>query len=95
VRRVHDAGIKIMQAFVFGLDEDEPSVFRGTLVFVCRNGVEYVTANIIQPYPGTALSPLPASTMWSERPRERPAVRRAVPAGMKVRWADDPAAGRQ
>ena len=53
MRRVHDAGIKVMGAFVFGLDEDDPSVFDRTLEFVYRNGVEYVTANIIQPYPGT------------------------------------------
>lgn len=53
VQRVHDAGIKVMGAFVFGLDEDDPSVFDRTLEFVYRNGIDYVTANIIQPYPGT------------------------------------------
>ncbi|HET9482033.1 MAG TPA: cobalamin-dependent protein, partial [Candidatus Polarisedimenticolia bacterium] len=53
VRRVHDAGIKVMGAFVFGLDEDDASVFDRTLEFIHDNGIEYVTANIIQPYPGT------------------------------------------
>ena len=53
VRRVHDAGIKVMGAFVFGLDEDDASVFDRTLEFVYANGIDYVTANIIQPYPGT------------------------------------------
>ena len=53
VRRVHDAGIRVMGAFVFGLDEDDSSVFDRTLEFVYRNSVEYITANIIQPYPGT------------------------------------------
>jgi hypothetical protein len=53
VRRVHDAGIKVMGAFVFGLDDDDASVFDRTLEFVYRNGIDYVTANIIQPYPGT------------------------------------------
>ncbi len=53
VRRVHDAGIKVMGAFVFGLDDDDESVFDRTLEFVYKNGIEYITANIIQPYPGT------------------------------------------
>ncbi len=53
VKRVRDAGIKVMGAFVFGLDDDDASVFDRTLEFVYRNGIEYVTANIIQPYPGT------------------------------------------
>ena len=53
VRRVHDAGIRVMGAFVFGLDEDDSSVFDRTLEFIHRNSIEYITANIIQPYPGT------------------------------------------
>jgi hypothetical protein len=53
VRRVHDAGIKVMGAFVFGLDEDDASVFDKTLEFVHDNAIDYITANIIQPYPGT------------------------------------------
>jgi hypothetical protein len=53
IRRVHDAGIKVMGAFVFGLDCDDASVFDRTLEFIHANGIDYVTANIIQPYPGT------------------------------------------
>lgn len=53
VRRVHDSGIRVMGAFVFGLDDDDSSVFDRTLEFARRNSIEYVTANIIQPYPGT------------------------------------------
>lgn len=53
VRRVHDAGIKVMGAFVFGLDDDDASVFDKTLEFVYRSGIEMLIANIIQPYPGT------------------------------------------
>jgi radical SAM superfamily enzyme YgiQ (UPF0313 family) len=53
IRRVHDAGIRVMGAFVFGLDEDDASVFDRTLEFIRVNGIEYITANIIQPYPGT------------------------------------------
>jgi len=53
VRRVHDAGIKVMGAFVFGLDGDDASIFDRTLEFVYRTGIDFVVANIIQPYPGT------------------------------------------
>ena len=53
VARVHDAGIKVMGAFVFGLDGDEPSSFDRTLEFIYETGIDYVVANIIQPYPGT------------------------------------------
>ncbi|MBI4161320.1 MAG: radical SAM protein [Acidobacteria bacterium] len=53
VRRVHDAGIKIMGSFVFGLEGDDPSVFDRTLEFIYDSRIDFVVANIIQPYPGT------------------------------------------
>lgn len=53
VKRVHDAGIKIMGAFVFGLDGDDASIFDQTLDFVYDTGIDYIVANVIQPYPGT------------------------------------------
>lgn len=53
VKRVHDAGIRIMGSFVFGLDGDDPTVFDRTLEFINKTGIDLVVANIIQPYPGT------------------------------------------
>ena len=53
VKRVHDAGIRIMGSFVFGLDGDDATVFDRTLEFINRTGIDLVVANIIQPYPGT------------------------------------------
>ena len=53
VQRVHDAGINVMGAFVFGLDGDDASSFDRTLEFVEDTGIDFVVANIIQPYPGT------------------------------------------
>ncbi len=53
VQRVHDAGINVMGAFVFGLDGDDQSSFDRTLEFIYQAGIDYVVANIIQPYPGT------------------------------------------
>jgi radical SAM superfamily enzyme YgiQ (UPF0313 family) len=53
VRRVHDAGINVMGAFVFGLPGDGPDCFDRTLDFVADTGIDFIVANIIQPYPGT------------------------------------------
>ena len=53
VQRVHDSGINVMGAFVFGLDGDDSSVFDQTLEFINRTKIDFVVANIIQPYPGT------------------------------------------
>ena len=53
VQRVHDAGINVMGAFVFGLDGDDASIFDRTLEFVYKTNVNFIVANIIQPYPGT------------------------------------------
>jgi radical SAM superfamily enzyme YgiQ (UPF0313 family) len=53
VKRVHDAGINIMGAFVFGLDGDDSSSFDKTLEFIYQTGIDFIVANIIQPYPGT------------------------------------------
>jgi radical SAM superfamily enzyme YgiQ (UPF0313 family) len=53
VKRVHDAGINVMGAFVFGLDGDDTSCFDRTLEFIYQTGIDYIVANIIQPYPGT------------------------------------------
>jgi len=53
VARVHDAGLEVMGAFVFGLDGDDPSSFDQSLDFIYETGIDFVVANIIQPYPGT------------------------------------------
>lgn len=53
IKRVHEAGINVMGAFVFGLDGDDASIFDRTLEFIDDTGIDFVVANIIQPYPGT------------------------------------------
>ncbi|HKY31414.1 MAG TPA: hypothetical protein VJV23_02675 [Candidatus Polarisedimenticolia bacterium] len=53
VRRVHDAGINVMGSFVFGLDGDDDGIFDRTLEFIQQTGIDFVVANIVQPYPGT------------------------------------------
>ena len=55
VRRLHDLGIMINASFVFGMDEDEESVFDRTVEWAMNQGIETATFHILTPYPGTAL----------------------------------------
>jgi radical SAM superfamily enzyme YgiQ (UPF0313 family) len=52
---IHKRGIMINASFVFGLDEDETTVFKNTLDWIVRNKIETVTSHILTPYPGTKL----------------------------------------
>jgi radical SAM superfamily enzyme YgiQ (UPF0313 family) len=42
-------------SFVFGMDDDDDSVFARTVEWAVRQGVETATFHILTPYPGTAL----------------------------------------
>ena len=55
VEEIHKRGIMINASFVFGLDEDDTSVFKSTLEWIVRNKIETVTSHILTPYPGTKL----------------------------------------
>ncbi len=55
VRRLHDAGVMVNGSFVFGMDEDDPSVFERTVEWAIGQGIETATFHIITPYPGTRL----------------------------------------
>jgi len=55
VQRIHDHGIGIDAAFVFGLDADDAGVFDRTLAFVERARIEVAFYSILTPYPGTRL----------------------------------------
>jgi radical SAM superfamily enzyme YgiQ (UPF0313 family) len=55
VRRLHDLGIMINASFVFGMDEDDESVFARTVDWAVRQGIETATFHILTPYPSTAL----------------------------------------
>jgi len=55
VRRLHDLGVMINGSFVFGMDEDTPEVFSGTVEWAVEQGIETATFHILTPYPGTAL----------------------------------------
>ena len=55
VRRLHDSGVMVNGAFVFGMDHDDPSVFPRTVEWALSRGVETATFHIMTPYPGTRL----------------------------------------
>src|SRR2546425_2954369 len=55
VRRLHGLGVMVNGSFVFGMDEDDPSVFDRTVGWAIDQGIETATFHILTPYPGTAL----------------------------------------
>jgi len=55
VRRLHDLGVMVNGSFVFGMDEDDASVFDRTVEWAIGVGIETATFHILTPYPGTAL----------------------------------------
>ncbi|MGH9279531.1 MAG: B12-binding domain-containing radical SAM protein [Acidimicrobiales bacterium] len=55
IRRLHDLGVMVNASFVFGMDDDDPSVFDRTVEWAVEHGVETATFHILTPYPGTGL----------------------------------------
>ena len=55
IRRLHDQGVMINASFVFGMDEDDASVFQRTVDWAVAQGIETATFHILTPYPGTTL----------------------------------------
>jgi radical SAM superfamily enzyme YgiQ (UPF0313 family) len=53
--RLHDLGIMINGSFVFGMDDDDESVFRRTVDWAMEHGITTATFHIQTPYPGTRL----------------------------------------
>ncbi|HET8648202.1 MAG TPA: radical SAM protein [Vicinamibacteria bacterium] len=55
VRRLHGLGVMVNGSFVFGMDEDDETVFDRTVEWAVGQGIETATFHILTPYPGTAL----------------------------------------
>jgi radical SAM superfamily enzyme YgiQ (UPF0313 family) len=53
--RLHALGIMINGSFVFGMDEDDESVFERTVEWAVTQGITTATFHIQTPYPGTGL----------------------------------------
>jgi hypothetical protein len=47
IRRLHDLGVMVNASFVFGMDEDEASVFDRTLEWAIGQGIETATFHIL------------------------------------------------
>jgi radical SAM superfamily enzyme YgiQ (UPF0313 family) len=55
IQRIHDLGIMVNGSFVFGMDDDDETVFDRTVAWAVQEGIETATFHILTPYPGTAL----------------------------------------
>lgn len=55
IKRLHDNGVMINGSFVFGMDDDDESVFERTVEWAIQHGIETATFHILTPYPGTLL----------------------------------------
>ena len=55
IRRLHDLGVMINGSFVFGMDEDDETVFDSTVEWAVNKGIETATFHILTPYPDTDL----------------------------------------
>lgn len=55
IRKLHDLGVMVNGSFVFGMDDDDESVFDRTVEWAIEQGIETATFHILTPYPGTAL----------------------------------------
>jgi len=53
IKNILDQGIAVVAAFVFGLDEDDESVFERSLRVVLDGGANLVNFSCLVPYPGT------------------------------------------
>ena len=54
IHSLHRFGIAICGSFIFGFDEDDPSVFEETVSFAIQTKLFSVIFMILTPYPGTA-----------------------------------------
>jgi len=55
IRRLHENGVMVNASFVFGMDQDDESVFDRTVGWAAEQGIETATFHILTPYPDTPL----------------------------------------
>ena len=55
IRPLHDLGVMVNGSFVFGMDDDDETVFDRTVAWAINQGIETATFHILTPYPTTAL----------------------------------------
>ena len=92
IRRLHSLGVMVNASFVFGMDGDDPDVFKRTVEWAINNGIETATFHILTPYPGTALydrmvrENRMVSTNWDDYDTRHVVFR---PAGMTAEQLQD------
>ncbi len=55
IKKIHDSGIGVVGAFIFGFDSDDVGVFEETVKFIDKNQLELASFAILTPLPGTRL----------------------------------------
>ncbi|EAZ92518.1 B12-binding domain-containing radical SAM protein [Crocosphaera chwakensis] len=55
IKRLHDHNVMVNSSFVFGMDNDDETVFQRTVDWAISQGLETATFHILTPYPGTPL----------------------------------------
>ncbi len=55
IQRLRDHGVMVNASFVFGMDDDDESVFARTVEWAVGQGIETATFHVLTPYPGTPL----------------------------------------
>ncbi|RJQ47696.1 MAG: radical SAM protein [Gaiellales bacterium] len=55
IKALHDRGVMINASFVYGMEEDDETVFDTTVDWAIAMGLETTTFHILTPYPGTGL----------------------------------------
>jgi len=55
IQTIQGHQIGIQGAFIFGFEEDDPTIFKKTIAFVQKNNIELPTFSILTPFPGTPL----------------------------------------
>jgi len=55
IKRIHSYGIAVQAGVIFGFDNDKQEIFKETIDFLEKAGVQNATFNILTPFPGTPL----------------------------------------
>jgi radical SAM superfamily enzyme YgiQ (UPF0313 family) len=55
IKRIHDNGISVEGAFIFGFDHDDKDVFKRTMDFIVKAKIDFAQFGILTPFPGTKL----------------------------------------
>lgn len=55
ISRIHSCGIAVSACFIFGFDDDGPSVFNEQIDFINETNIEMPVIHILVPYPGSVI----------------------------------------